>query len=105
VGNILTKADASKPIYSDELLVETAEHALAKALQALKPALDKAINAKDYSGYLTHLASLREPVDVFFNEVMVNAEDDKLRQNRLGLLATLASLFGAVADLKELAIS
>jgi glycyl-tRNA synthetase beta chain len=41
----------------------------------------------------------------FFNEVMVNAEDDKLRQNRLGLLATLASLFGAVADLKELAIS
>ena len=105
VSNILAKADAVKPAYIDELLVETAEHVLAKALQALKPALDKAISTKDYSGYLTHLASLRQPVDVFFNEVMVNAEDAKLRQNRLGLLATLASLFGAVADLKELVIS
>ena len=105
VANILAKAGTVEATYTDELLVEDAEQALAKAIKTLTPALDKAISNKDYSAYLTHLASLREPVDVFFDEVMVNAEDDKLKQNRLGLLATLASLFGAVADLKELAIN
>lgn len=105
VSNILAKAGSFDASYTNELLVEAAEKALAKAIQALTPALDQAIKTQDYSAYLTHLASLREPIDVFFNEVMVNAEDVKLRQNRLGLLATMASLFGAVADLKELAIS
>lgn len=103
VGNILAKADSHVADYSNELLIEAAEQDLATAIQSLTPALDTAMEARDYSAYLTHLASLREPVDRFFESVMVNSEDDKLKLNRLGLLATLASLFGAVADLKELA--
>jgi glycyl-tRNA synthetase beta chain len=103
VSNILAKADSYEAHFANELLVEDAERALAKTIQTLKPTLDQAIDSRDYSAYLTHLASLREPVDVFFEGVMVNTEDDKLRQNRLGLLASLASLFGTVADLKELA--
>lgn len=105
VGNILTKAGSFEAGYNTELLIEPAEQALAAAMQTLTPALTAAISTKDYSAYLRQLASLREPVDTFFDKVMVNVEDMTLRQNRLGLLATLAELFGAVADLKELAVS
>jgi len=105
VSNILAKAESYQSSYSSELLIEIGERALATAIEAITPRLEKAISTNDYSSYLTELASLREPVDTFFDHVMVNADDEKLRQNRLGLLSTLASLFGSVADLKELAIS
>jgi glycyl-tRNA synthetase beta chain len=105
VSNILAKAESYQSSYSSELLIEISERALATAIEAITPRLEKAISTNDYSSYLTELASLREPVDTFFDHVMVNADDEKLRQNRLGLLSTLASLFGSVADLKELAIS
>lgn len=103
VGNILAKAESQPATYANDLLVEPAERALAQAIDELKPGLESALRANDYSFYLRQLASLRDPVDLFFDHVMVNTDDEGLKRNRLGLLATLAAMFGAVADLKELA--
>jgi glycyl-tRNA synthetase beta chain len=60
-------------------------------------------DAGDYTGSLRTLAALRAPVDAFFDGVMVNAEEADLRQNRLGLLATLHQAMNRVADLSRLA--
>ncbi|HSN32380.1 MAG TPA: hypothetical protein VLU41_06825, partial [Ideonella sp.] len=57
----------------------------------------------DYAASLRALAALRQPVDAFFDGVMVNAEDEWLRANRLGLLATLHAAMNRVADLSKLA--
>ncbi len=104
VGNILKKADgASAPAVRAELLVEPAEIALAEALLRVAPVADQAFADGDYAGSLTALAALKEPVDAFFEQVMVNAEDPSLRANRLGLLATLHAAMNRVADLSRLA--
>ncbi len=62
-----------------------------------------ALSGQDYAGALMALASLREPVDAFFEAVMVNADDPALRRNRLALLAGLHRLMNRVADLSRLA--
>ena len=62
-------------------------------------------NWGDYTGSLQALAALKTPVDAFFDAVMVNAEDAKLRANRLGLLAKLHEAMNRVADLSKLAAS
>ncbi len=104
VGNILKKADgAGAPAIRADLLVEPAEIALAEALQHVAPVADQAFADGDYAGSLKALAVLREPVDTFFEQVMVNAEDPALRANRLGLLATLHAAMNRVADLSRLA--
>ena len=104
VGNILKKADgAGAQTIDTELLVEPAEIALAEALRRVAPAADLAFAGGDYAGSLKALAALREPVDAFFEQVMVNAEDPSLRANRLGLLATLHAAMNRVADLSRLA--
>jgi len=64
---------------------------------------ENAFKAGDYTGSLKSLAALREPVDAFFDSVMVNAEDEKLRANRLALLAQLHAAMNRVADLSKLA--
>jgi glycyl-tRNA synthetase beta chain len=61
------------------------------------------IERRDYSGVLTRLALLREPVDIFFDSVMVMAEDPAVRDNRLALLVNLRQLFINVADISQLA--
>jgi len=104
VGNILKKADgASAATICTELLIEPAEIALAQALGRVAPTADQAFAAGDYAGSLKSLAALKEPVDAFFEKVMVNAEDPALRANRLGLLATLHAAMNRVADLSRLA--
>ncbi len=85
------------------LLIEPAEKELVAALDALQPKLDDQLKQLSYSDYLTTLASLRTPVDLFFDGVMVNSDKPELKTNRLAILQRLDGLFGAVADLKELA--
>lgn len=104
VGNILKKADGSVPAKVDtSLLKESAEKTLNDALASVKPKADAAFERGDYTASLQALAALKSPVDAFFDSVMVNAEDEKLRNNRLGLLATLHQAMNRVADLSKLA--
>lgn len=104
VGNILKKAEGTvEPTVRSALLKEPAEAALSRSLDAVKPKADLAFDAGDYTGSLRSLAALREPVDAFFESVMVNADDAALRANRLGLLAQLHAAMNRVADLSKLA--
>ncbi|MGC1518704.1 MAG: DALR anticodon-binding domain-containing protein, partial [Azonexus sp.] len=84
------------------LLREAAEVALHAALVDVVPQADAAFVTGDYSESLQALAALRAPVDSFFDDVMVNADDPALRANRLGLLAMLHAAMNQVADLSKL---
>ncbi|MBT0569383.1 glycine--tRNA ligase subunit beta [Curvibacter sp. CHRR-16] len=104
VSNILKKAEVAVDAHvNPALLQEDAEQALYAALQKLKPEADAQFQAGDYTASLQTLAALRTPVDAFFDDVMVNAEQDDLRLNRLGLLKTLQLAMNQVADLSRLA--
>jgi len=104
IGNILKKAEgAVEPAVRDALLREPAEKALYQATQELAPIATRKFESGDYTGSLQTLAALRGPVDAFFDDVMVNAEEPDLRRNRLGLLATLHGAMNRVADLSRLA--
>ena len=103
VGNILKKAEGAVEAKVDaSLLKEAAEIALNAALQNVKPVADAAFERGDYTASLQALAALRAPVDTFFNDVMVNADDPDLKANRLGLLATLHQAMNRVADISKL---
>jgi glycyl-tRNA synthetase beta chain len=103
VGNILKKAEGTVSARVDvALLKEPAEVALNQALVTVKAQADAAFERGDYTASLQSLAALRVPVDAFFDAVMVNAEDAALRNNRLGLLATLHLAMNRVADLSRL---
>ncbi|QEL63901.1 glycyl-tRNA synthetase beta chain [Oryzomicrobium terrae] len=103
VGNILKKVEGDVAATIDAaLLKEAAEVALAQALAEVKPAADAAFAQGDYAASLQSLAALKAPVDTFFTDVMVNAEDPTLRANRLGLLATLHLAMNQVADISKL---
>jgi glycyl-tRNA synthetase beta chain len=104
VGNILKKAEEAVGDKVDaSLLQEAAEQALHRALNEIVPKADAAFAAGDYTASLQVLAALRAPVDAFFDDVMVNAEDAKLRANRLALLAQLHRAMNRVADISRLA--
>ncbi len=104
VGNILRKVDGEVAAKVDNsLLQEETEKALAAALNTSKAEADKLFEAGDYTGSLQALAVLKAPVDDFFDNVMVNADDPALKANRLGLLATLHQAMNRVADLSKLA--
>ncbi len=104
VGNILRKSvHVPAAAVSNELLSEPAEHALHRALRDSGVRADAHFDAGDFTASLTQLAALREPVDAFFDTVMVNADDPALRANRLALLAALQSAMNRVADLSRLA--
>ena len=104
-SNLLKKADAGDVAASVDAsrLVEPAEEALVEALDAARPDIDAALGAGDYASAMTRTAALAEPVDRFFDEVMVMDEDAGLRANRLALLAALADLANRTADLSRLA--
>jgi len=104
VGNILKKVEGELPTeVSPELLKEAAERALATAIAEVQPAADRLFEQHDYTGSLKTLAALKGPVDAFFDDVMVNAEDPALRANRLALLGRLHAAMNRVADLSRLA--
>lgn len=103
VGNILAKFDGDLPTTVDNcLLVEAAEKELAEKVEAVVTALEPVFATGDYQTALTELASLREPVDAFFDNVMVMADDEKLKVNRLALLNLLRNQFLKVADISLL---
>ena len=102
VSNILAKADAAIGEINLTACVEPAEKALAEAVLALRTEVKPLIAKGDYTAVLDKLANLRAPVDNFFDNVMVNAEDPALRQNRLAILNTLQDLFLQVADISVL---
>ena len=102
VSNILAKVDAAIGEINLTACVEPAEKALAEAVLALRTEVQPLIAQGDYTAVLDKLANLRAPVDSFFDNVMVNAEDSALRQNRLAILNTLQGLFLQVADISVL---
>ena len=102
VSNILAKADAAIGEINLTACVEPAEKALAEAVLALRTEVQPLIAQGDYTTVLDKLANLRAPVDSFFDNVMVNAEDPALRQNRLAILNTLQGLFLQVGDISFL---
>ena len=103
IGNILKKADEVDPHVNPALLKESAEQALHQVMQRLLPESEALFKAGDYTGSLQTLAALRSPVDAFFDDVMVNAEEMDVRLNRQGLLKCLHVAMNRVADLSRLA--
>ncbi len=104
IGNILRKAELDNPGEPDSgRFTETAEQDLAGAIDALKTDVDSAMQAGQYTAAMTKLAQVREPVDQFFDQVMVMAEDPQVRQNRLLLLNRLHTMMNQVADISRLA--
>jgi glycyl-tRNA synthetase beta chain len=103
VGNLLKKADDTLPPFDPALLSEPAERALADAIARLAPRSEAALAAGDFTGSLAILAQARQAVDQFFTDVMVMADDPRVRANRLSLLQSLHALMNQVADLSRLA--
>ncbi|OEE33832.1 glycine--tRNA ligase subunit beta [Vibrio anguillarum] len=103
VGNILAKFDGELAAEINlTLLQEAAEKALAEEVEVMTEALEPAFATGDYQQALSKLAALREPVDAFFDNVMVMADDEALKQNRLTLLNNLRNLFLQIADISLL---
>lgn len=104
IGNILRKnnAEGEAKAIDDSLLQEAAEKALAAKLTDITAVVNPLIAASDYSAVLTNLAAMRETVDGFFDEVMVMADDEAIRNNRLALLNQTRALFLGVADISLL---
>ncbi len=104
ITNILKKIEGGvSGTVQNGLLREAAEQALYSAMLLLKPQVDAAYAQGNFSGALKALAQLRQNVDAFFNDVMVNAEDEQLRNNRQALLAELHQMLNQVADISKLA--
>ena len=103
IANILKKLDTPPPTAIDKArLVDPAERELAMQYLALAPQAEQLFAAREYTRYMELLAGLREPVDAFFDGVMVMSDDLALRANRLALLARLHALFTRVADIARL---
>ena len=96
-------ADASVGCEVDEALLGDAERVLLEAIDAAEASVTSALSAQDFPGVISALAALREPIDAFFDEVMVMDEDERLRANRLALLNRFAAVFSGIADLGAMA--
>jgi glycyl-tRNA synthetase beta chain len=104
ITNILKKSDAQPAAHIDEArLVEPAEKALRGSIASVAPRADALFDSGEYTASLRELAALKAPVDAFFDQVMVNADDPLLRANRLALLSHLHRSMNRVADLSRLA--
>jgi glycyl-tRNA synthetase beta chain len=101
VGNII-KDGIDAPV-DPALFEDAAEGVLYEAIQAVKCSADGLISSGQWLDALTEIATLRGPVDSFFDKVMVMAEDQKVRTNRLALLTIIARLFGKIADFSRIA--
>ncbi|PYY86363.1 glycine--tRNA ligase subunit beta [Pseudomonas sp. TKO26] len=103
VSNLLSKIEGNVPTTVEAKYFDNAnEFSLYSAIQQADQAVQPMAAARQYSETLARLAALREPVDAFFEAVMVNAEDAKVRANRYALLARLRGLFLGVADISVL---
>ena len=103
IRNILKQYDGAPPESVDKgLLQEPAEVALAEGVEAMRGEVEPLLDQGEYESALTKLAKLREPVDTFFDDVMVMAEDEALKRNRIALLGGLSQLFLRAADISRL---
>ncbi|MBA6383995.1 glycine--tRNA ligase subunit beta [Colwellia sp. BRX10-6] len=99
VGNILAKFSGELyPTFKADLATETQEKALAEAFNEVKATIAPMMLAKDYQAALTELACLKAPIDNFFDNVMVMADDEAIKTNRLTLLNEIRNSFFAIAD-------
>jgi glycyl-tRNA synthetase beta chain len=106
VANILKQAESKGERFGDAELKELREPAERALHEAIRAACDRAkplYENGDYTGYLKSFAVLKEPVDTFFDKVMVMVEDEKLRRGRLALLRDLREAMNRVADISKLA--
>jgi glycyl-tRNA synthetase beta chain len=101
VGNII-KEGRDAPV-DPGLFQDSAENGLHEAFQTVKNSVEAAIVAGQWQAALTEIATLRGPIDTFFDKVMVMAEDEGVRHNRLALLTAIARMFGQVADFSRIA--
>ena len=99
VHNLLKKTDGELGAVNPVLLQEDAEKALYAATEGLQAAIASAMSEQNFKAALSQLATLRAPVDAFFDGVMVMADDAALKQNRLNLLHQLNLQLNAVADI------
>ena len=104
VSNILSKSDDIASEFNDALLAEAAEKNLAAAISEKETQCQPLFDEANYQEGLLALTDLRATVDQFFDDVMVNAEDEALKNNRLALLARLRALFMHTADISLLAV-
>ena len=102
IQNILKKTDAVTHAPDVALFADDAERALFDAVLQLAPKVNSLVATEDYTDALLELASVRTQVDRFFDDVMVMADDQSVRQNRLALLAQLGGLMNQVADISKL---
>lgn len=106
IANILRKAgDLMDLSVKKKLLKEDAEKALFDSLGHAQQKIQPLLDVGNYAAVLNELAELRDPIDRFFNDVMVMADDDAIRNNRLALLGELRALFLNVADISRLSIA
>ncbi len=103
IGNILKQAGAVPPAFDPRLMALPEERDLAATFGRLRPQVDQSFESLDYTAALKALASLKAPVDAFFDKVMVMDKDPKVRDNRIGLLGTLHGTMNRIADLSKLA--
>jgi glycyl-tRNA synthetase beta chain len=101
VGNII-KGGTDVPI-DPALFEDTSEQALYEAFSSVKSSVETRVAAGSWLDALTEIATLRGPVDTFFDKVMVMAEDERVRTNRLALLTAIARMFGRIADFSKIA--
>lgn len=103
VGNILKKSSAdSSSVVNENLFSEDAEKNLYDALSVLSQTVEPLFVSGDYEAALSQLSSLRDPVDAFFDSVMVMADDEAIKNNRIALLSAMNQLFLRAADLSRL---
>ncbi len=103
VGNILKKSKIDiNTIVDESLLSEAAEKKLFQTLSALSQTVEQMFDSGDYEAALSKLSSLRDPVDEFFDSVMVMADDEAVKNNRIALLNSMNQLFLRAADLSRL---
>jgi glycyl-tRNA synthetase beta chain len=102
VGNILKKSSTTNAVVDEKLLSEDAEKELYQILSSLSKAVEPMFESGEYEKALSHLSSLRDPVDAFFDSVMVMADDEAVKNNRIALLNTMNQLFLRAADLSRL---
>ena len=103
VSNILKKYTGSIQKVDESLLNEIEEIKLFKAITKLDPLIVKAINNKNFFEALDSLVALKDPIDQFFENVMVNSENEKIKNNRHNLLKILHTSLNSVADISKLA--
>ncbi len=102
VNNIQAKSGRNSADINESLLQEDAEKKLVEHLKALMPTINDLYQKGEYDKAMLTLAELRDDVDYFFEKVMVNADDEAIKNNRLAILNQLSAVFSKTADISVL---